>query len=127
MAELQIPDLLSCVLSRDEETGRWLGHCLDFDLVTSGKTEDEAWKNLRGVVKMHIEHCFTHHRAGLTLRADEEEWDLFRASSRTQPARRDKIVLNLIPPPEHEHTFWIQAIELKHDAKTAAPPVPAVH
>src|SRR5260370_39597501 len=92
-----IPEVLSCVLFRDTDTQQWVGHCLDFDLVTSGKNEDSAWGNLIKVVRAHIEHCFTFHPDGLKLEASPEEWAVFRAFRKRQKnVRSEKITLRLV-------------------------------
>jgi hypothetical protein len=108
-----IPDVLSCLLSQDPETKNWIGHCLDFHLVTSGKNPDSAWSNLRSVITTHVEHCFTHHRDGLQFRAAQSEWDLFEALKKQQPIRRtEKITLRLVAPQtEDGPAFWIQGVE----------------
>src|ERR1700721_2415759 len=95
--------VLSCLLSKDEQTGRWLAHCLDFDLLTSAKTEDTAWENLRKVVRVLIEHCFTFHKGGLKLEAEPHEWaDFKRIEKRLLadgvPIRTEKITLKLLTP-----------------------------
>jgi predicted RNase H-like HicB family nuclease len=46
---------LKANLFRDQQTGRWVGHCLDLDLVTSGNTQDEAILNLQSVVTLYLE------------------------------------------------------------------------
>jgi len=108
-----INEVLSCVLWRDADTSRWLGHCLDFDVATSGRTEDEAWANLRDIVRAHIEHCFTHHRDGLRLTASDQEWKTFRFLKGRQPMlRSEKITLRLVPPQKDPaRQFWIQSVE----------------
>src|SRR4029077_4276169 len=113
--DVKIPDVLSCLLTRDAETGRWLAHCLDLDLITSGKDEDAAWSNLKGVLRAHVESCFTHWQEGLTFRASREEFDLFEKLKATQQNfRSDKIEFRLTPPktevtPLHPH--WMQGVE----------------
>ncbi|HVB55851.1 MAG TPA: hypothetical protein VNE63_05380 [Candidatus Acidoferrales bacterium] len=110
-----IPSVLSCLLTEDKETRRWNGHCLDFDIATSGKDPDRAWRNLRAVVRLHVEHCFTHWQKGLTFRASRDEISLFVALKRAQqPVRSEKITFELAPPPTQEHlsSLWIEGIEL---------------
>lgn len=122
----QIPNIFSCLLGPDDETGRWVAHCLDFDLVTSGKTEDDAWKHLLRIVKMHVEHCFTHRPEGLTQKADPADWALFTdLKKRTEFIRSEKISLTLIPPPDDDSLdfFWIQGVETKPTSGV----VPRVH
>lgn len=112
--EKLIPDTLRCLLQEDTETGRWNGHCLDLDIATSGKDPDQAWKNLLAVVRLHVEHCFTHWRKGLQCRAEDDEIAIFEALSKKQPVRREKITFNLIPPqPASElPPLWVEAAEM---------------
>ena len=89
----------SMLMTKDEATGRWNGHCLDFDIATSGKDPDRAWKNLRAVVRLHVEHCFTHWQEGLTFKACAAEIDLFdRLMAKQQTFRSEKITFDLAPP-----------------------------
>jgi hypothetical protein len=92
-----------------------MGHCLDFDIVTSGKDEDRAWRNLMGVVRLHVEHCFTHWQDGLKFKATDQEIAIFEALKEKQPEfRSEKITFNLIPPKKtiDLQPLWIQGIEL---------------
>ena len=107
--------VLSCLLSIDEQTGRWLAHCLDFDLMTSAKTQDAAWENLRKVVRVHVEHCFTFHQDGLKLEAEPHEWEDFRRiedqlKADNMPIRTEKITLKLTPPKPCGE-IWIRGVE----------------
>src|SRR5580692_3890336 len=94
-----IPNPLSCLLFEDAETKRWVAHCLEFDLVTSGKDEDAAWANLKSVVKTHVEHCFTNWQKGLKQQASADEFALFALlKERQKEYRSEKISFNLVPP-----------------------------
>lgn len=109
--------VLSCLLSKDGQTGRWLAHCLDFDLLTSAKTEEIAWENLRKVVRAHIEHCFAFHREGLELQAESSEWSEFRRVEKRLmddglPIRTEKITLKLATPTKPwGDDLWIKGVE----------------
>jgi predicted RNase H-like HicB family nuclease len=111
---VKIPEVLRCLLTPDAETGRWLGHCLELDVVTSGKDPDAAWKNLKAVVRLHVEHCFTNWQEGLlNFRASDEEIAVFEALKGRQLFRSDKITFTLIPPQKNElHPLWMQGVEL---------------
>ena len=89
-SEVHIPKILSCLLTLDKETGRWNGHCLDFDIVTSGVDEDEAWQNLKAVVRLHVEECFNKWPDGLKRTASQERWNCFRGNARDQVNDADK-------------------------------------
>jgi hypothetical protein len=125
-----IPKVLRCLLTEDPETGRWNGHCLEFDLATSGIDPDQAWNNLRAVVRLHVENCFTHWQEGLKFRASAEEVALFELlKKQEQPFRSEKITFNLVPPQRPEELLaplWIQGIELEQGANTGVPRIPAL-
>ena len=109
-----IPPVLRCLLHHDVETGRWNGHCLDLDLATSGKTADQAWENLRAVVRLHVEHCFTNWQDGLKFRATSDEISSFEKLKLLHGARSEKITFNLVPPQKQEEPpppLWIEAVE----------------
>ena len=121
------PQVFSCLLSKDEQTGRWLAHCLDFDLMTSAKSQDIAWENLRKVVRAHIEHCFTFHQDGLKMRAEDHEWANFREievrlKEQQIPIRTEKITLKLTPT-KSGRELWIRGVEIL--ANPAA--TPSIH
>jgi len=121
--KVKLPELFRCLLEKEQNL--WVAHCLDFDLATSGKTEDEAWKRLLKVVKMHVEHCFTHRPDGLELRASQDQWDLFDrlVRNRKGPIRTEKISLTLIPQPQDQADFfWIQGVDAANPNS-----VPTVH
>jgi hypothetical protein len=116
--ETMIPNVLRCLLTKDPATGRWNGHCLDFNIATSGKDPDRAWKNLRAVVRLHVEHCFTHWQDGLKSRAHQADFTLFDALAQQQHFRSEKITFDLVAPKASEQLapLWIQGIELQDPA-----------
>jgi hypothetical protein len=124
--EMNLAKIFKCLLGQDDETGLWVAHCLDFDLATSGKTEDEVWKRLLRVVKMHVEHSYAQRPIGLTHKADPDQWELFEKLKRLrkEPIRTEKISLTLIPNPskDKEEFFWIQGIDAVSSSS-----VPAIH
>jgi len=113
----EIPDTIKCFLRPDNESGSWVGHCLDFDLVTSGKTEEIAWTHLKAVVKLHIEHCFTHDHSGVGRhRAPQAFFDQFdQAVSQKGDFWSDRINLNLVAAQKQpdQKRFWIRGLELE--------------
>lgn len=122
MGDFKLPERIRCLLDQDDQTGAWIGHCLDFDLVTSGESPDLAWNNLKSVVKLHIEHCFTHDQNGLDFhRAPDEDFALFeKLTNDHRLFRSDKINLNLVAPKAPDQiSFWIQGAELDY---AASPP-----
>jgi hypothetical protein len=103
---------LSCLVHRDEDTGVFIGHCLNYDVMEVGKTDEEAWLNLKCVVKHHIEYCVSNYPDGLKRQADEKRWDEFYRALKANPngVRVDTIELELSPPsmPESDRSLWIQ-------------------
>ena len=99
---------------KDHQSDLWVGRCLDFGLVTSGKSDDAAWTNLKSVVKLHIEHCFTNDQPGLLRhRATDEDFANFDTDIQKQHFRSEKIYLNLVAPKEPDaQSFWIHGVEL---------------
>jgi len=86
---------LSCLIERDEATGSYIGHCLNYDLMDSGKTQDEAWENIKFVLKNHIEFCYTHFQSGLKRGAKQQDWDRFFQAIQNNPksVRMEKLEL----------------------------------
>ncbi len=107
--------VLSCLTSVDEETNLHLAHCLNFDLMECGKTQDEAWLNLKTSLKHYIEHCYTNFTEGLTESASREEWEQYVALLRQgggKPARVDEIHLELKSPmPDCSAPVWLQGVQ----------------
>src|SRR5580698_6724531 len=107
-----LPDTIKCLLHLDTDSGAWIGHCLDFDIVTSGRTEEMAWTHLKSVVKLHIEHCFTHDHDGLGRhRASAFLFNEFDAAvSSNEDFWSDRIRLNLVAPKQQpaQDSFWIR-------------------
>lgn len=74
----KIPKTLKCLLSHDKSTNLWVGHCLDFDIVTSAPSEDKVWEALKQVVVVHIESCLADDfTEGLCRIAPPEAWVAF--------------------------------------------------
>jgi len=107
-----LPKVLSCLLTKDAETGRWIGHCLDFDIVTSGLNQDSAWSNMKEVVRLHVEQCFTNWHPGLKIRAKQDRWDIFESLEKSEmPFRQDKIEFDLVAPAVDDlHALWLKAL-----------------
>jgi predicted RNase H-like HicB family nuclease len=115
MATFSLPTKpIRCLLNFDPESGAWVAHCLDFDIVTSGRDDSEAWERIKSVVKLHIEHCFTHDQGGLRSHvAPQELIDSFDEGLKHWEVWSDKIKLNLIAPTKPENSFWIKGVELE--------------
>jgi hypothetical protein len=88
MTDIAIKDLLSEVVSLphlsllhyllSESEGKHIAHCLDLDLVATGRTCEEAAVNLDSLVKAHIELALaTRQYANLATKAPQSFWDQF--------------------------------------------------
>lgn len=104
--------MLACIIGRDPETGLFLGHCLNYDLMESGSTPDEAWQKLKAVVKAHIEHCYTHYRKGLEVTASRQEWARFAEllKENKDSLTVEKIEIQLTAPLADEVPIWMQRV-----------------
>jgi hypothetical protein len=106
--------MLSCLSCFDDETGMFVSHCLNFDLVEFGKTADEAWENLKDSVKQFVQYCYTNSQESLTISADRNEWAEFAELLRQKktPNRVDIIEFELVPPlPENTTGIWMQGVD----------------
>jgi hypothetical protein len=114
IANLLRVGMLSCLSSFDQETGMYVAHCLNFDLVEFGKSRDEAWENLKDSVKQFVEYCYTNCQECLAISADNKEWAEFAQllRQRKTPNRVDEIVFELKPPlPENTTEIWMQGVD----------------
>lgn len=132
----EIPPVLSCLLTQDSITSLWLGQCLDFNIVTSAKSPDTAWKNLRAVIKLHVEQCFAHHHEGLRRRAPEEDWALFNELKNQQEHFRSEPINLKLVSPEKPPEIWALCVEStvqiwssggKEQGSAATAAIPGVH
>ncbi len=76
--EIKIPAKLSCLLTLNPETDRWIAQCLDFNIVTSGDDDNSAWESLQKVLKLHIDECLTLSPENLQIKAAPEHWNTFK-------------------------------------------------
>ena len=106
--------MLSCLMGWDDETRLHLAHCLNFDLVECGKTDDEAWSNLKAAVKQYIEYCYSNYPEGLAEGASREEWERFAESLKynDRPSRVETIDLELGQPylAGDRSPIWMQGV-----------------
>lgn len=78
MTEIKLPNNLLCLMSHDPGTTLWINHCLNFDIVTSGTSEEDAWQGMKRVLKSHVESCVADNFvAGLSKKADADAWRAF--------------------------------------------------
>lgn len=48
-------------LFQDQQTGRWVAHCLGLDVASSGPTVEEAIRRTREAVELFVESCAHRH------------------------------------------------------------------
>ncbi len=73
----QLPMTLMFLFSEDSKTKTHLVHALDFDLICTGKTEEEATKKIRLAVKSYIEYGLNENcPEDIVFPAPPEYWDL---------------------------------------------------
>jgi len=78
--------------------GKDVAHCLDLDLVASGKTREEATKRLTAIVKAHVELALDRGNYGsLATAAPKKYWELF---------------FNGKPTPTHKHYISIRTPDI---------------
>jgi hypothetical protein len=77
MAEATAPVLTALNYLFSHEGGKTIAHCLDLDLVTSGKTLEEAEASLNALVRYQIKSCFLAGKwAQLNRRAPSDFWQM---------------------------------------------------
>lgn len=109
---------LSCLTWRDPASNAYVSHCLNYDLMETGSSFDEAWQNLKTVMKHHIEHCYSRYPQGLGRSASKERWQEFYLTLQKQLQENpqgvvvEKLDIDPLPPlPEYEIPIWIQGVE----------------
>lgn len=76
-------NMLSCLIMKDANTQVYISHCLNHDLMECGKTSEEAWENLKTVIKRNLENP----SPGLMGRqAKKECWDAFGEAIQRDPS-----------------------------------------
>lgn len=105
---------LSCLTWNDKDTKVWISHCLNYDLMETGESADESWKNMKIVLKHHIEHCYTRYPQGLSRSAPKEQWQEFYISLQKNPEGLtvEKLDIDPLPPlPEYEVPIWLTGVQ----------------
>jgi len=120
--ESKIPKLIMCLLSHDPQTGMWISHCLDFDIVTSAPTEGESWNAMKNVLRTHIESCVADNfEAGLSRRASVEHWREFANLVFSRNTRSEPIDLHL--KNRRASDIWMKGVEVEPEPLSARVPV----
>lgn len=107
---------LSCLITRDQQTQAYIGHCLDHDLMECGATADEAWKNLKCVIKRKIEYSNQSNAGDLNRQAKKECWDSFFEAVQRNPGGLTVETIDIdlpAPLPENEIGIWLQKFTLE--------------
>ena len=114
MIEQKLPKSLSCLLSQDKQTGLWINYCLDFDLVTSGKSEDEVWNSMKAMLKAHVESCFADgFSEGLSHQAKIEAWVAFAQQFLLGSFRQETIKFDLKRNDSTLSGLWLKGVEVE--------------
>lgn len=93
-----------CSVQRNEETGLFIGHCLNLHVKVAGRNVKETWTSLARVVKTHYEYCYEKDRDGLVLTAPQSDFHHWSAAfekalrENPQSIHFQEIVLNLRLP-----------------------------
>lgn len=103
--------LWNCYVVQDEQTGRYIAHCLEFDIKVTGSSTDQAWDRLKKTLKAFYEYAYSSDPDALDVTASNPEWDWYNRELRT--ALRDHpgsvtvetIELVLHPPKLPERVF----------------------
>ncbi len=90
---------LHILVVHDKEKNVLLAHCLDMDIVSQGKTQDEAISELKELIYTQIEYCLGNDMLDSLFRpAPKEYWDMYYRSQATQ-------VLNQLSLQKNKHTI----------------------
>jgi len=111
-----LPKSLSCLLSHDKLTGLWVNHCLDFDLVTSGTSEDLAWGSMKTVLQAHIESCLSDNfTQGLSMKAGIDAWVTFAQQWMLGNCRSEKLKFHFKRNSEDlaGSDLWLKGVEVE--------------
>jgi hypothetical protein len=114
-----------CSVQRDEETGLFIGHCLNLHVKVAGRDPNEARASLKRILKTHFEYCYENDPEGLKPTArqkDFTEWSLaFERAVKENPdsIHFEEIILNLRVPKvagNQEFSLSCQGVELAQAA-----------
>jgi len=81
------PRILHFIVSPSKTSGKSVAHCLDYDLVASATTPEEALRRLKFLVRAHVETACQRGQSSVTAllhQAPEHYWQFFR----NQPKER---------------------------------------
>ena len=109
----KIPRMVKCLLSHDRSTGLWIGHCLDFDIITSAPTEEKVWEALKHVVVVHIESCLADDfPEGLAKIAPPEAWIAFIDEFMSSVTRNELIEFKL-KRKNQTQSVWLRGVGIE--------------
>src|SRR5947209_1042447 len=102
---------LQCLTEHNDVSGLFVSRCLNFDLIESGRSWNEAWSNLKIVMKNHIEYFAANHPDKLlnARPADPDLWDKFYQLIRENGSIVEQLSLEIPEPKEHNpEAIWLQ-------------------
>ena len=77
------------------EDGRWLAHCLEFDLIGDGETQGDAWEMLCDAIAVQVaESVRSQNSANLFTPADGKYFEMYAAG---KDMSKDVLKANLDP------------------------------
>jgi hypothetical protein len=111
-------------VKKDEQTGLFIGHCLDLHVKVAGRSVEEAWSSLRRVLKAHYEYCYEFDVEGLRPEAPNSDWEAYSAAFKQalnqdpKSIRLETLVLHLRVPkaPDQVLPLSCQGVELAQAA-----------
>ncbi|MEI8375933.1 MAG: hypothetical protein WCJ35_24175 [Planctomycetota bacterium] len=61
-----------------KDGGRWIAHCLEFDLLGDGRTKEKALESLTASIDLQLDESFKHgNPSNLFSPAPSEAWEMF--------------------------------------------------
>jgi len=108
MKGMQRVECITVLISRDEEEGGWIAHCLEYDLLAHGRHSREAIARLMGVITTHIKYLAENHcLEQLHHPAPKQYWAMLRNAKPmgiihlnqiSSSARLEQMLKKSVPP-----------------------------
>lgn len=111
--ESKLPHNFHCLTLYDQLTNLWISHCLDFNIVTSGMSEEDAWSGMKLALKAHVESCVADNsHSSVYRRADTDKWRIFIDQALASGVRSELIEFDLksdIWAPD----LWLKGVQVE--------------